>query len=145
MKLNTMAAVMSFVSRIEGDGIALYEICADRYPEAKETFLKCAKENKKYEKWVKQTYFGVITDTLEACYSFEGLDTDAYEFEPVVPEGAPLAEAIRGILEVEGKTKGFYLAAATVSEKLMADIPRLFKKIAKKRDDRCRALEALAG
>ena len=134
MKLNTMAAVMSFVSKIEEDSASFYEGCAEQYPELKETLLSWSKENRKFEKNVKRTYFGVITDTLESNYAFEGLDTDDYAFETAVPGSA--SEAVSKSRDVEEKIKAFYLKAAELSEGLMADIPRLFKKIAKKRADR---------
>ncbi|MFZ0448877.1 MAG: hypothetical protein WAL98_06510 [Desulfatiglandaceae bacterium] len=134
MKLNTMAAVMSFVSRIEDASATFYEKCAVQYPDMKDTFLSWSKENRKFEKNVKRTYFGVITDTLESNYAFEGLDTDDYAFETDVPEDAP--KTGKRAHEIEEKIKAFYLKAAELSEGLMADIPRLFKKIAKKREER---------
>jgi hypothetical protein len=134
MKLNTMAAVMSFVSRIENDSASFYEGCAAKYPELRDPFIPWSKENRKFEKNVKRTYFGVITDTLESNYAFEGLDTDDFAFETAVPEAA--SGAIQKSNEIEDKIKAFYLKAAELSEGLMADIPRLFKKIAKKREDR---------
>lgn len=143
MKLNTMAAVMSFVSKIENGSSLFYENYADKYPELKDTLLSWAKENKKFEKMVKQTYFGVITDTLEACYSFEGLDTEDYDFVTTLPDNASLSEAIEMVREIEDKIKSFYHKAAEVSNCLMADIPRLFRKIAKIREERCLSIESL--
>jgi len=134
MKLNTMAAVMSFVSRIEEESASFYEKCAAKFPDMKDTFLSWSKENRKFEKNVKRTYFGVITDTLESNYAFEGLDTDDYVFETDVPDDT--SRVIERTHEIEAKIKAFYLKAADLSEGLMADIPRLFKKIVKKREDR---------
>jgi len=134
MKLNTMAAVMSFVTRIEEDAASFYEECATQYPNMKDTLLSWSKENRKFEKDVKRTYFGVITDTLESNYAFEGLDTDDYVFETDVPEDT--SKVAERAYEIEAKIKAFYLRAAELSEGLMADIPRLFRKIAKKRENR---------
>jgi len=136
MKLNTMAAVMSFVSQIEEDGASFYEKCAGQYPDRKDTFLSWSKENRKFEKNIKRTYFGVITDTLESNYAFEGLDTDDYAFEAGLPADAEPSAVAKQAQDMEEKIKGFYLRAAELSEGLMADIPRLFRKIAKKREDR---------
>lgn len=143
MRLNTMAAVMSYVSRIENDSASFYENNAEKYPELEDIFLSWSKENKKFEKNIKRTYFGVITDTLEANFSFGGLDTDDYEIELVLTDTAKLSEATKKAGEIEDTIKGFYLKAAQLSESLMADIPRLFKKIAKKREERCQSLESL--
>ena len=137
MKLNTMAAVMSFVSRMENDSSVFYRRWAEKYPELQDTFLSRAKENEKFEKTVKQTYFGVITDTLEACFSFQGLDTEDYEFQPTLPENASISEVLKTAQEMEDRSRNFYLRTAEVSEGLMADIPRLLRKIAKKKEERC--------
>ena len=143
MKLNTMAAVMSFVSRIETDSASFYENHAKKYPELENTFLSWHKENKKFEKNIKRTYFGVITDTLESNFAFKGLNTDDYDFKIQLPEEADLFEATKKAREIEDKIRNFYLKAAQLSDGLMADIPRLFRKIAKKREDRCLSLESL--
>ena len=142
MKLNTMAGVMSFVSKIESDSASFYKTYAEKYPELERIFLSWDKENKKFEKNVKRTYFGVITDTIESNFAFQGLDTDDYHFETQLQEKADSSEAVKKAREIEETIRNFYLTAAQLSDGLMADIPRLFKKIAKKRDGRCESLEA---
>jgi rubrerythrin len=143
MKLNTMAAVMDFISRMETDSSTFYVTCAERYPQLGDALLSLAKENRKFEKMVKQTYFGVITDAIEASFSFEHLDTDDYSLEITLPENATLPEVIRKILEMEKTIETFYREAAEVSTGLMADIPRLFRRIAEKRKERGLAIEPL--
>ena len=88
------------------------------------------------KKQVKQTYFGVITDTLESNYSFEGLDTDDFAFEPSLSEDGTAEDARAKAREAEEKIRDFYLKAAGLSEGLMADVPRIMKKVASKHDDR---------
>ena len=143
MRLNTMAAVMTFVSKIENDSSRFYQDHAEKYPELRDAFLSCVKENKKFEKQVKQTYYGVITDTLESNFAFEGLDTDDYDLTLTLPESADSSQAKERAIETEETIKRFYLRAAELSDSLMADIPRLFKKIAKKREERSNALTSL--
>lgn len=143
MKLRTMAAVMSFVSKIENDSAKFYQNYASKYPEIGETFSSFIKENKRNEKGIKQTYFGVITDTIEACYSFEGLDTDNYEFDIDLAPGPTLADALKMALEMEDKIERFYLKAAELSHSLMADVPRAFKRVGQKREDRKLKLQFL--
>jgi len=142
MKLNTMAAVMTFVSKIESESARFYETQANVFPELKDTFLAWVKENRKFEKLVKRTYFGVITDTLESNYCFETLDSEGYAFPTNLADGADPSEATGRAFEIESTIKRFYLEAARLSDGLMADIPRLFKKIAKEREERCRILSA---
>jgi len=143
MRLNTMAAVMSFVSKIENDSASFYRNYAEKYPELESTFLSWNNENSKFEKNIKRTYYGVITDTLESNYAFQGLDTDDYNFETQLPENVDFSEAGKKAREIEETIKNFYLKAAQLSDGLMADIPRLFRKIAKKREERCQSLESL--
>ena len=143
MKLNTMAAVMNFISEIESTSSALYLTCAERYPQLKGKFLSLATENQKFEKMVEQKYFGVITDAIEASFCFELLDTGDYNVEVVLPENATPLEVLRMTLEIEQTIINFFLKAAEVSTGLMADIPRVFRKIAEARRERCLALEAL--
>jgi hypothetical protein len=137
-----MAGVMTFVSKIENDSASFYRNYAEKYPDLESTFLSWNKENNKFEKNVKRTYFGVITDTLESNYAFQGLDTDDYNFEIQLPENVDSSEAGKKAREIEETIKNFYLKAAQLSDGLMADIPRLFRKIAKKREERCRSLES---
>lgn len=142
MKLNTMAAVMTFVSKIENNSGSFYQNYSEKFPELREYFLACVKENKKFEKQVKRTYFGVITDSLESNFAFEGLDTDDYGLDLELLENADLSETKKRALEIEETVKAFYLKAAELSDTLMADIPRLFKKIAVKREERLDVLAA---
>lgn len=140
MKLNTMAAVMTFISKIENDSASFYEAQADRLPDLKDKLTTWAKENKRFAKQVKQTYFGVITDTLESNYAFQGLDTDDFVLDPTLPDNADPPTVQKRITQMEETIGRFYAEAAGVSDGLMADIPRLFKKIAGKRDERLRVL-----
>lgn len=142
MRLSTMAAVMSFVTKIETQAASFYEAKAGKYPELEETLLKWAKENRKFEKQVKQTYFGVITDTLESNFSFEGLDAGDYPMDTDLPDGADATALKAKVRSLEETIKRFYEEAARLSEGLMADIPRLFKRIVKKREERFVILSA---
>ena len=136
MKLNTMAAVMTFITKVEEASADFYERCAERYPELKDRFLSWSKENRKFEKNIKRTYYGVITDTIESNFSFEGLDTEQYEFDTEVPQDADSSVITKRAQEIERKIREFYLKAAELSEGLLADIPRVLRKIAKKREER---------
>ena len=140
MKLNTMAAVMTFVTQLETDAAAFYETRAAGQPELGALLQTWARENRKFEKQVKQTYFGVITDTLESNYSFQGLDTDSFSLNMAIPDDADAGTMKNSALALEENIQAFYLEAARLSEGLMADIPRLFRKIAKKREERCQEL-----
>ena len=114
MKLNTMAGVMSFVSKIENDSASFYRNYAEKYPELESIFLSWNKENHKFEKNIKRTYFGVITDTLESNYAFQGLDTDDYSFETQLPEDVDSSEAGKKAREIEETIKNFLSQGSSI-------------------------------
>ena len=129
-KLNTMSGVMDFISELEGTSASFYQAQAEKHPALADSFTAWAKENLKFEKQVKQTYFGIITDTLESNYCFEGLDSDDFRLE--IPQDPNEAAAKTASAAMEETIRGFYTKTADLSEGLMADLPRLFRKIVKK-------------
>jgi rubrerythrin len=142
MALNTASAVISFARLLEEDGIRLYEGLAQQYPQDKETWLALARENKKNIMQVERAYYEVITDALEGCFSFE-MSTDEYAFESELKEGASYADALNQALAMENRIIGFYSEAAKQSKSLLADVPRAFTMVAKRRGDRCSKLRSL--
>ena len=92
-----------------------------------------------------RTYRETISDALEACFSFkEGLNSEEYLVKTELPEGSYI-DALKTIIEIEEKIQKFYGDAALMSESLMADCPRTFKIMVKKRDDRKLKLKSLIG
>ena len=71
------------------------------------------------------------------------LNTDNYNnFDSELPLHANHAEALKKAREVE-KIQKYYLDSAKVTKSLMVDIPRVFERIAKKRDKRKIKLKSL--
>ena len=68
----------------------------------------------------------MITDAIEDCFPFEGLDTDNYLFSKEISVDASYSEILKMAIEMERKTQRFYLDAAEVSFSLMADTARAF-------------------
>jgi len=143
MKLNTASAVISFAKELEEKSTRYYENLIQKHTQDKETFLAFIKENKKNIVLVQRTYYEVISDAIEGCFSFEGLDTDNYLFSKEISVDASYSEILKMAIEMEGKIQRFYLDAAEVSMSLMADIPRAFERIAKERDKRKSDLEKI--
>ena len=143
MKLNTASAVISFAKELEENSIKYYEKLIQKFPQSKETFLSFIKENKRNIISVQRVYQEVITDAIEGCFSFEGLDTNDYKFNTDLPTKTNYTEALKNAIEVEEKIQKFYLDTAEMSKSLMADIPRVFERIAKKRDKRKISLKVL--
>lgn len=136
MKLNTTSAVVSFAQELEENAIKFYENLIQKYPQDKGTFLSFVKENKKNIVSVQRVYCEVITDAIEGCFSFEGLDTDTYTFDTELPKDLSYPDVLEKAIKIEEKIQKYYLDSADVSKSLMADIPRVFERIAKKRDKR---------
>jgi hypothetical protein len=91
-----------------------------------------------------RTYYGVISDALEACFSFkEGLDTDTYCIDTQIPNNGNPTKAFEKAIAIEETIQKAYNDAATLSEGLMADIPRIFKIVAGKRGERINQLMEL--
>jgi hypothetical protein len=78
MKLNTSSPAISFAKKLEDDAIKLYEDCIQLYPEREEIFLSFIRENEKNKTSIDRAYYGVISDALEGCFSFEGIDTEDF-------------------------------------------------------------------
>ena len=85
---------------------------------------------------VERSYYGVITDALEACFSFEeGLDSNNYSIKTEIPS-SNYSSSLKAAIELEKTIQRVYTDAATLSEGLMADVTQTFKLIAKKRNSR---------
>jgi len=144
MKLQTASAAISFAKQLEEKAAIFYQEIARRYAEGKESFLLFAAENKKNGVQIERTYYEVITDAIEGCFAFE-IDSGEYEIETSLEDKASYTDALAKAIEIEEKVKRFYEDAAEQSKSLMADIPRTFVRIAKKRGERIAKLKALQG
>ena len=87
-------------------------------------------------------YYNVITDAIEGCFAFE-LETDKHRIDISLAENAGIKEALKKAVEIEEKMIAFYMESAEQSSSLMADVPRAFKLVAKKRGDRIKKLQAI--
>jgi len=141
--LHTAAEVLTLAKKLESESAKFYENLAQRYTEGKEISLSFAKENSKYIVQVERAYYEVITDAIEGCFSFEGIDTDNYSIETELLEGTSYSDALRMAIALEEKIIKFYLDTAKVSKSLMADVPRAFEMVAKKRNERIPKLRSL--
>ena len=142
MILHTASETISLSRKLENDAGVFYEELARRYAAGAEGFLAFAGENRKNVAQVERAYYGVITDALEGCFAFN-LDADKYTLVTEIGAGAGYAEALSQAIELEKKIQAFYTDAAAQSKSLMADVPRAFTLIARKREKRLAQLEAL--
>jgi len=144
MKLQTASSCISFAKGLEKQSAKFYQGLSQRYAECEDIFLSFAMKNKKNGVQIERVYYEVITDAIEGCFAFE-IDSGEYEIDTSLEDKASYADALAKAIEIEEKMKRFYEDAAEQSKSLMADVPRVFVRIATKRGERIAGLEALQG
>ena len=144
MKLNTASEVISFTKKLEEDSAEFYKELSQRYVKDEDIFLSFVKENKKNIIQVERAYYGVISDALEGCFSFN-IDPAKYSLKTELGEKASYSEALERAIDIEKIIIKFYSDAAEQSKSYMADVPRAFKMVAKKRGNRQLTLKSLLG
>ena len=142
MVINTCSGAMSFAKELENKSAQFYQNLSQRFVKDKEVFLFFAKENGGYITQIERAYYGVITDALEGCFAFH-INPEEYALKTELAEKAIYSEALGRAIEIEEKIIKFYSDAAEQSKSLMADVPRAFRMVAKKRNNRQSTLKAL--
>lgn len=141
MKLHTTSETVSFVKELEEKSAKFYEDLAQRYSKHEDVLLSYAKENNKYFSQIQRAYYSVITDAIEGGYAFD-LEVDDHTLDTELPEEASYSDALDKAVEIEEKMIRFYTVAAEQSMSLMADVPRNFKIVARKRQKRIQQLKS---
>jgi rubrerythrin len=144
MTINTCSGAMSFAKELENQSARFYEDLAQRYAKEKDLFLSFAKENGEYITQIERAYYGVISDAIEGCFAFN-IEPEKYSIKTELSEQAGLPDVVKRALEIEEKMVTFYSDAAEQSKSLMADVPRAFRMVAKKRNLRKEKLSSLMG
>lgn len=142
--INTCSEAISLARNLEKDSAGFYKTLAEKNVDNRDLFLSFAEENEKFIKQIERAYYGVISDALEGCFAFS-LNPGDYSLETGLAENATFGEAIQRAMNMEEKIIEFYNVAAEQSKSLMADVPRAFKLVVKKRIRRQSTLRSLAG
>jgi hypothetical protein len=142
MIINTCSGAMSFAKELENESAQFYQNLSQTFVKDKEAFLSFAKENGEFIIQIERAYYGVITDAIEGCFAFH-INPEEYALKTELAEKASYAEALAKAIEIEEKIIKFYSDAAEQSKSLMADVPRAFRMVAKKRNNRQSTLKAL--
>lgn len=143
MKLCTASETISFIRELEERLAALGKAIAEKYGHDREKWLAYAKENLAYGSQVQMAYQSVITDAIEGCYAFD-LETDEFVINTDLTDGPGYADAVSMVLAAEERMIQLYQTGAEQSGALLADVPRNFKIIVKKRARRLDSLKALS-
>jgi len=142
MIINTCSGAMSFAKELENESTKFYQNLSERFTKDKDVFLSFAKENGEYITQIERAYYGVISDALEGCFAFN-INPQEYGLKTDFAEKASYSEALGRALEIEEKIIKFYSDAAEQSKSLMADVPRAFKMVVKKRSNRYSTIKSL--
>lgn len=139
----TASAVIGLAEKLEASSSNFYKKLAEISPENKDLFLAFAKDGQKNKVLIIRTYQETISDALEACFCFKGIDLKTHETEMTFDEEASYSEALKKAIKLEGKAVRFYSEIAEASEKLLATIPKTLRKVAESRNARRLKLESL--
>jgi rubrerythrin len=142
MGISTCSGAISLSRELENESAKFYQELAKKYEQDKDLFLNFAKENAKYVTQIERTYYGVITDAIEGCFAFD-LNPEDYKVRTVAANDANYSNALKEALAMEEMIVRFYQVAAEQSKHLMADIPRAFTLVVRKRNERIQKLKSL--
>ena len=141
MQLCTTSETISFAKDLEEKSGEFYQILSQRYEQGKE-FIRFKEENRKFAVQIQRAYQSVITDAIEGCFAFK-LQSGDYAIDTELPEDVGFEEAVKKARDIETRIVDFYNTAADQSMALMADIPRNFKIVVKKRTKRIDFLDSI--
>jgi hypothetical protein len=142
MGINTCSGAISLSKELENESAKVYQELAQKFEKDKDLFLLFAKENGKFFHQIERAYYGVITDAIEGCFAFD-LNPEDYQFNKTLPKDIGYPNAIAEALKMEQIILKFYQTAAEQSKHLMADVPRSFTLVSKKRSERISKLRTL--
>lgn len=143
MTLNTCSEGISFARDLETSSAEFYLELAKLFPEDAERFEGYAATNNKNVSNVERAYYGVITDAIEGCFAFN-IEPEQYTIDVTVEAGMDKAAAVAKALENEQTIVRLYTDAAEQAKGTMADVPRAFMLVARKRGDRVDELKGMA-
>jgi rubrerythrin len=142
MGISTCSGAISLAKELENESAKVYQELAQRFEKEKDLFTGFAKENGKFYTQVERAYYGVITDAIEGCFAFD-LNPEDYQFKKELSKDIRFSDAVTEAVKMEETILKFYQVAAEQSKHLMADVPRSFTLVAKKRSERIPKLKAL--
>jgi len=143
MKLCTASETIRFIGELEEQLAVFGKGIAEKYRRDQQTWLAYAKENRTYVSQVQMAYQSAITDAIEGCYAFD-LETDEFALNTGLTDETSYQHAVAMVVAAEEKMIHLYQTGAEQSGALLADVPRNFKIILKKRAYRLNSIKALA-
>jgi len=142
MRLHTTSEVISLAKKLEGETAKIYRDFSVIYPKDKDFLALLAKENEGNIIQIERAYYGVISDAIEGGFAFD-LESGDYSIDTLPEKRAGYPDTLHKMISIEEKIIKFYSDAAGQSDTLMADIPRAFRQVVKKREARLTKLKQL--
>jgi hypothetical protein len=139
----TTSMVIHFSDDLESQCASFYSHLAERHPDHASAFGGASQQCQKHRVWITRTYQETISDALEACFCFQGMQLEDFGDAPRLPDDASLEDSLRQAIRLEDRAVTFYEEAAERSKALLATIPGAFRRVAKKRAGRKRQWEEL--
>lgn len=124
---------------LEEDTALYYEALAARFPDRAEQLNAWAKDSRRNAVHIQRTYQETISDALEACYAFDGLDLTAFA-APRPPETGSWELVCSHAAEMETRAIALLNRLADLSENLLGTIADAFRSAAGRRAIRGAAL-----
>jgi rubrerythrin len=140
--LHTASEIISLARKLENESAKFYEELSGLNNNDEAIFLSFSSENKKNVTQIERAYYGTISDAIEGRFAFN-LEADEYNFETGISTSSGYAGSLGSAINIENLIIRFYSDAATQSQTLMADMPRIFKLVARRRAERIKKLESL--
>lgn len=144
MKLSTATQVINFASQLEEESAKFYEKLAEQFPAGKDTFLFLAKDCRKNKLWIHRVYQEVVSDALETGFSFKDFTVDETAGQVDLTEDTDLPGLAEKMREVEEEVQQLYGEVASRSKSFLADVSRVFERIARRRKKRIEKIKSLA-
>jgi rubrerythrin len=132
----TAATIIHTAQELEDKSAEFYEELAGQLGPHKDMLLGFARESRKHKTLVVRTYQETITDALEACFSFEGLNLRDYDL-------GSLSVTLVTARRLEETAIRFYSELAVSCASLLGTIPRAFRRVADARKKRLAELQGM--
>ena len=142
MELRTASEGVSFATRLEREMANQYRRIAVRWPERAVTVEPLRQTAERNAVAIERTYYGTITDAFEGGFCFD-LRTEDFETVDDLSAERGWTVAIADARRREEAALRFYEQAASQAAGLLADVSRVFRRVAARRLEAIEVLKTI--
>ena len=128
--MRTAAEAISFHAKLQDEAAKFYEELNGKFLDSQ--FLLFAEEHRKHKRDVQRTYYYVITDAMEACFAFDGINEKRYVVDGKLAENISYVDAVKKAVEIEDNMHDFCIESASCSKGMLHDVPEALEFVAKR-------------